>query len=150
MSSVEPADAWRLTLRRWLHENVADTRAPDGPAGRVYTAPFARVWDEILAQVASRRRWSLVHQDEELGIISVTCRWPLFRRVDDLTVWVALDDNALTRVDARSRARAERGDLGANRRRIEGLLQALDRAVGPETRLREGRTQQRAAAGSTS
>ncbi len=150
MSSVEPADAWRHTLRRWLHENMADTRAPDGPAGRVYTAPFARVWDEILAQVAGRRGWSLVHQDEELGIISVTCRSPLLRWVDDLTVWVALDDNALTRVDARSRARAGRGDLGVNRRRIEGLLHALDRAMGPEARLREGRTVQRAAAGSTS
>ncbi len=149
MSSGEPSSAWRRTLRRWLHENVADTRAPGGPAGRVYAAPFARVWDEILAQVASRRRWSLVHQDEELGIISVTCRSPLFHWVDDLTVWVTLDDNALTRVDARSRARVGRGDLGVNRRRIEALLHALDRAVGPGARLRQGRTLQRAAAGST-
>lgn len=136
MESARSREGWRETIHRWLHENVADTRAPDGPAPRLYAAPFARVWDEILAEVERRRRWTLRHKDEELGIITVECRSLVLRLVDDLTVWVSLDDNALTRVEARSRSRVGKGDFGVNRRRIERLLGTLDRAVGAEVRVR--------------
>lgn len=129
------------TLRRWLGENVADTRRPDGPEGRLYEVAFAQVWDEILAQIARHRRWSLVHRDEELGLISVECTSLVLRMVDDLTIWVGLDPNALTRVDALSRARVGKGDLGVNRRRLVRLFRALDDRFGPRARLLDpGRT----------
>jgi len=124
------------TLKRWLTQNTADTRQPAGPAGRTYAAPFARVWDLMRAESRTRRGWTLVHADEEIGILTVTCRSALFRFVDDLTVWVSLDENGLTRLEARSTSRVGRGDLGANRRRIEGLLRRLDRALGPGAKVR--------------
>ncbi len=125
------------TLSRWLTENVADTRTPGGPDFRLYAAPFAGVWDSLLDQVHQRRGWKLVHADEELGLMTVICAAPVLRLRDDLTIWVSLDENGLTRVEARSESRVGKGDLGVNRRRIERLLQRLDGTVGPV--LRSGR-----------
>lgn len=132
-------ESWKETLHRWLTENVADTRSEDGPSGRLYAVPFARVWDALLAEIRARPRWELAHQDEELGLITVRCRSRIFRLVDDLTIWVELDEDGLTRVDARSASRVGKGDLGVNRRRLLRLLRALDRNVGPEARLRARR-----------
>lgn len=114
------------TLLRWLTENRVDTREPGPPAGRCYAAPFARVWDELLAYTRHRPRWRLTHSDETLGVLVATCRSRVFGLVDDLTVWVSLDEQGLTRVEARSRARTGVGDLGVNRRRVERLLGHLD------------------------
>lgn len=129
-------EGWKATIRRWLKENTADTRAEDGPGGRLYAAPFARAWDSLLAQIQARPRWELAHEDEELGLITVRCRSLVFRFVDDLTIWVELDENGMTRVDARSASRVGQGDLGVNRRRLVRLFRTLDEQVGPETRLR--------------
>ena len=115
----------------------ADTRVPGGPKPRLYEAPFAHVWDELLRYVNRRRLWRLAHRDEELGLISVRCVVPIVRFVDDLTVWVALDANGLTRVNALSRARRRDFDLGMNRRRIARMLRMLDRRLGPTARLSE-------------
>lgn len=123
------------TLRRWLTVNVADTRDPDGPSGRAYAAPFARVWDALLEEIRRRPRWELGHKDEELGMLSVRCRSPVFRFVDDLTIWMRLDENGMTRVEARSASRVGRGDFGVNRRRIERLLESLDATVGHRARV---------------
>ena len=122
------------TLARWLTEHVADTRSPDGPDFRLYAAPFAGVWDSLLDQVHQRRGWKLVHADEELGLMTVMCATPVFRFRDDLTIWVSLDENGLTRVEARSESRVGKGDLGVNRRRIDRLLQRLDGTVSPAVR----------------
>jgi hypothetical protein len=122
------------TLSRWLTENVADTRTPGGPDFRLYAAPFADVWDSLLDLVHQRRGWKLVHADEELGLMTVMCAAPVLRFRDDLTIWVSLDENGLTRVEARSESRVGKGDLGVNRRRIERLLQRLDDAFGPAVR----------------
>lgn len=129
-------EEWKATLRRWLTENTADTRTVGVPRGRLYAAPFARVWDALLSRIRSRPRWELAHQDEERGQITVRCRSLVFRFVDDLTIWVELDENGQTRVDARSASRVGRGDFGVNRRRLVRLFEELDRQVGPETRLR--------------
>jgi len=135
---TEPAHAGKT--RRWNAENTADTRSPDGPEGRVYTVPFAQVWDELIRLIERRGRWTLEHRDEELGIISVSCRTLVLRFVDDLTLWVSLDEDGLTRVEALSRSRVGKGDWGVNGRRIERLLNALDEAVGAANRLLDRRT----------
>ena len=137
-SRDEPALADRI--RRWKSENSADTRVRGGPDGRVYAVPFAEVWDELLRMVERRGRWTLEHMDEELGIITVSCRTPVFRFVDDMTVWVSLDADGLTRVEALSRSRVGKGDLGVNARRIEKMLRRLDAAVGPANRLQDRRS----------
>lgn len=117
----------------------ADTRRPGGPASRLYETPFAHVWDELLRYVQRRRSWQLALRDEDLGMISVRCVVPLVGFVDDLTVWVRLDGNGLTQVDALSRARRRDFDLGMNRRRITRMLRALDRTLGPAAKLSERR-----------
>jgi len=122
-------------LSRWFHQNSADTRAPGGPEPRLYEVAFSRVWDQLLKYVRRRWWWTLAHRDEDLGLISVRCVVPLLRWVDDLTIWVALDSNGLTRVEAFSRARRRNFDLGMNRRRIRRMLKSLDRALGPRARL---------------
>ncbi|MFO7586915.1 MAG: DUF1499 domain-containing protein [Gemmatimonadota bacterium] len=115
---------------------TADTRRPQGPEGRLYAAPFARVWDAIPVLVARRRLWSLVHADEESGLVTICCRLPGSGVVADVSIWVRLDANGLTRVDARSRSRRRWPGPAADRRRLEALLSSLDRALGPEQRVR--------------
>lgn len=119
-------DDGRPTLLRWLTENRADTRLPGRPHGRRYLAPFADVWDELLALIDERARWTLEHADETRGLMAATCRSRVFGFVDDLTVWVRLDADGLTEVALRSRSRSGKGDFGVNRRRIEGILERLD------------------------
>lgn len=114
---------------------LVDTRAPDGPEGRTYTVPFARVWDAATADIRGRRGWEIVHADEERGLLTVVCRSRLRRSSDDLSVWVRLDEYGLTRVDARAGSREGRLSPGANRRRVVELLAALDETLGPGTRV---------------
>ncbi len=97
----------------------------------------------MLEFIQNRPRWTLTHKDESLGILTVCCRTPVFRFVDDLSIWVALDENGLTRVEVRSRSRIGKGDWGVNRRRIRRLLLKLDQSLGPQTRLVERRGQPR-------
>lgn len=123
------------TVRRWLTENRADTREPGPPHGRLYAVPFALVWDALLEEIRRRSRWELAHADEEIGMLTVRCRSRIFRFVDDMTIWVRLDENGMTRVDIRSRSRVGRGDFGVNRRRVQRLLEHLDREVGEGKRL---------------
>jgi hypothetical protein len=111
-----------------------DTRSPGGPEGRLYTASFAEVWDRTLDEVRGRARWVLVHQDEELGLITVRCRGFLAAGESLLTIWVSLDDNGLTRLDLRSVPQTRR-DMGAGERRVRDLLDRLDRGLGPGARV---------------
>ncbi len=114
---------------------AADTRVTAGLEGRLYAVPFARVWDQLLRGVDGRSRWDLVHRDEEMGLVTVNCRGLLPGRAEDLSVWVTLDDNGLTRVDARCGSRGRR-DGRAGERRIRQILCDLDRALGTEARIR--------------
>lgn len=116
-------------LWRWLTRNRVDTREADAPAGRRYAVPFSRVWEELLELAGDRRGWRVVYADETRGLLTVVCRTPVLRFRDDLAVWVELDEDGLTRVEARSRSRVGRGDLGTNRRRVERLLRHLDRRL---------------------
>lgn len=114
---------------------TVDTRSPGGPEGRVYAVSFARVWDRLISEVSERSRWDLVHRDEDLGLITVACRGLLPGRADDLSIWVRLDGNGLTRVDMRSESRSKR-DFGAGEKRVRDLLARLDRDLGTKARVR--------------
>ena len=126
------------TVRAGDSPNVAetmDTRDSDSPWGRVYASPFARVWDALHEEIRGRRYWSLVHADEELGLLTATCRSWRPWEVSHLTVWVRLDENALTRVDMRSWCRSSWALPGGNRRRVRALVSRLDRRLGENTRV---------------
>jgi hypothetical protein len=115
---------------------VIDTRTPAGPDGRTYAAPFAAVWDLLDAEIRARRNWELVHADEERGLFTIVCRCLMPPGTDDLSVWVCLDEDGLTRVDVRSSARGGRRDFGANQRRVNSIIRALDEGLGTGNRIR--------------
>lgn len=116
-------------LLRWLTENVADTRAAGPPGPRRYVSSFARTWDVLLETARGRRGWRVRRADEGAGRLEAVCRTPVLRFRDDLVVWVTLDRDGLTRVDARSSSRVGVGDLGTNARRIRRLWRSLDRRL---------------------
>ena len=115
--------------------SATDTRRPEGPEGRLYVTSFAAVWDRVLEAVGTQGRWALVHQDEELGMVTVRCRGFLPGSASLLTIWVSLDDNGLTRLDLRAVPDARRA-AAPGTRLITNFLQGMDRALGPGTRVR--------------
>jgi len=116
--------------------STVDTRSPDSSDGRVYAAPFARVWDAMHSEIARRRRWSVIHSDESLGVLTAVCKTLIPGEFSHLTVWVRLDEYALTRVDIRSTSRSRLGLPGGNRRRVQSLVSCLDDRLGDGTRVR--------------
>ena len=123
-------------VKRWLTEREFDTRTASGVRDYAYAVPFATVWDLLLDEVRRQPRWTLIHSDEEQGLLTVACRSPLQRALHDLTIWVFLDENGLTCLDIRSASRGGRGDLGASRRQVHRLAEMLDRAFGPAAKIR--------------
>lgn len=118
---------------RALTENSAQTseKAEDPRlSGRTYMVPFAKVWDEIIKMIESKRRWTLLRADEGSGLIHAEAKKPVLRWVDDVRFKLKLDKNALTRVDMWSASRVGKGDLGINARRIGRFYRELDRRLG--------------------
>ena len=114
---------------------TVDTRLTGSPDSRIYAAPFARVWDSLHAEISRRRMWTVVHSDEELGLLTAVCRTLLPWEVGHLTVWVRLDEYALTRMDVRSTCRTNLTLPGGNRRRVQALVSSLDDQLGDGTRV---------------
>ena len=115
---------------------TVDTRHTGSPDSLVFAAPFAHVWDALHAEISRRRLWSVVHSDEDLGLLTAVCRTLLPWDVGHLTVWVRLDEHALTRVDIRSTSRTNFTLPGGNRRRVQALISSLDDQIGTGTRVR--------------
>ena len=115
---------------------TVDTRLAGSPDSRVYAAPFAHVWDALHTEISRRRLWTVVHSDEDLGILTAVCKTLLPWEVGHLTVWVRLDEYALTRVDVRSTCRTNLALPGGNRRRVQALVSSLDDQIGTGTRVR--------------
>lgn len=117
-------------LWRGLTENRADTNpahADPRLRGRTYAIPFDRVWNACLELAdGGLPRWWVARSDDQRGVIEARQKTLVFRFIDDVRIFVGLDNNAQTRVDMISRSRKGRGDLGTNARRIHRFLRALD------------------------
>lgn len=98
--------------------------------GRTYSVPFDVVWRAVLRIVKRRPRWDFAAADDASGTIHVDVRSPVISMPGELTIRIALDRNAQTRVDARAISKGKRTDLGMNARRIAGLLRDLDDELG--------------------
>ena len=98
--------------------------------GRTYAIPFDRVWGTCMELATNWSRWELLHSDDLAGMIQVLCTTLVFRFKDELEIRVRLDENALTRVDVRSRSTKGRRDFGVNARRIGRFLLRLDKLLG--------------------
>lgn len=117
---------------RGLTDNAAETDpSHDDPGlrGRTYGIPFDRVWKAAMAIASDRRGWTVIRRDDLEGVIEIEAGTPVFKFVDDLRIRVFLDQNAQTRVDARSASRVGRIDLGTNARRIRRFFKHLDREL---------------------
>jgi hypothetical protein len=97
--------------------------------GRTYAIPFDAVWRGCIKLVQARNRWSLLQADDLVGFIRIRCTTMVFRFEDDLEIRIVLDENALTRVDVRSRPHKARA-VGLNTRRVGRFFKRLDRALG--------------------
>ena len=94
--------------------------------GRTYAVPFDRVWRAVLRILRRRPRWEFTAADDASGTIHVEMRSAFIAMPAELTIRVALDRDAQTRVDARAISKAARRDFGMNARRIARLLRELD------------------------
>lgn len=129
-----------LTLRRLIRgltANVAETApAAEDPRlrGRTYAIPFDAVW-RAASDLADGglRGWSLITADDYDGVIHAESRTLLLRFVDDISIRIHLDENAQTRVDARSASRKGKADFGTNARRVARFMRALDRRLQTHT-----------------
>ena len=117
---------------RGLTENEAETDPEhEDPAlrGRTYGIPFDTVWRAALRVARDRRGWTVTRRDDLEGRIEIEATTLVFKFVDDVEVDISLDDDAQTRVDARSSSRKGKADLGTNARRLRKFFRDLDREV---------------------
>lgn len=125
--------SWSRRLWRAFTRNIAVTGPhADDPRlrGRTYAIPFERVWQAALALTGGGlRRWTLVHADDEEGIIRAQAEPVVLGATAEVTIRIGLDADAQTRVDARARSRRGVVDFGANARRIGKLFRGLDHAL---------------------
>jgi len=93
----------------------ADDRIHGVPAFRLTTEPN-RAWAAARQAVLDLPRTELVV--DEPGYLHAECRSALMGFVDDLELHLRPDES---RIEVRSASRLGYGDLGVNRRRVEGL-----------------------------
>jgi len=121
---------WRTVIR-----NEARTR-PDHPnprlRSRTYGFPFPDIWGAVGTAASTRPRWSITGADPRAGTLRVEVRTPRMKHTHDVRIDLTLDENGLTQVDVESRSRKGFADFGANARRIERFLEALDAQLLPE------------------
>jgi hypothetical protein len=109
-----------------------DRLSPDAALrGRTYAISFDRVWNAALDVCrGAKRGWEVTTADDQNGVIQAVTPKRLLGAVADVTVRVTLDADGQTRVDVESTSRDSTRDLGANRKRIQRFLPALDRKLG--------------------
>lgn len=99
--------------------------------GRTYAIPFERVWSTALAAIhGGLRRWRVLSQDDQKGVILAEARTAVLRRDVDIHVRIGLDEYGQTRVDVRTALRGAHGDLGSTTRLIAAFFAELDRRMG--------------------
>jgi hypothetical protein len=124
-------------LIRGVSHNGARTSAEAGDPrlrGRTYDVPFEQVWQAAVKLASGGLRgWSLLHKDDQEGVIRAEARPLALRTVADVMITIVLDEDAQTRVDMQSTSRKGFADLGSNGRRIARFFKALDRALAKVT-----------------
>ena len=89
------------------------------------------MWNASLALAGGGlARWTVVSANDEEGVLRARALTRIFRRVDEVRITVALDNNGQTRVDLLSVSPKRRRDLGSNARRIHRFLEELDAKLG--------------------
>lgn len=95
----------------------------------IYPVAVTTLRDAFMAMLASQPRTKLVGSDEDKLQYTLVQKSAVFRFPDDITVqFVALDDRRAT-LAIYSRSRYGYSDFGANRRRLDGWLDSLQRDI---------------------
>ena len=99
--------------------------------GRTYAIPFETVWQACLSLAGGGlKRWEVLEHDDQEGLIRGRVRGRLSRFTSAVTIRIALDADAQTRVDGLAASQAGRGDLGTNARRLGRFFSSLDDKLG--------------------
>ena len=109
-------------------ENSRRELVRNGPKPWLVNAPVEEVQRAVAAAIAARKDWEV--GQAQPGRIAFVATTRIFRFKDDVVVRIREAPGG-TRVDVRSRSRMGKGDLGANAKRINQLLEAA-RALVPE------------------
>ena len=115
-------------------EAHTDVRANDPDlCGRTYAIPFGTVWDAAVSLAdGNLKGWKIVTMDDHAGLIVADVDGRVLPFPSRVEIFIRLDDNAQTRVDASARGRSAGVNRGVHARRIRRLLRFLDRAVAAE------------------
>ena len=122
-------DNWR---RDWTTNFASLDPAADDPDLRPLTLAESptELTERIRKWIDSRPKWALASQDlAEDGSVKIhlTRTTPVLRFTDDIHVVLRPQDQGTT-VEAESRSRIGKGDLGQNPRNLKELVQALKRS----------------------
>lgn len=118
-----------LLLAQGNSRNVvatSDTATDPQLRPRAYPLPPIDVAHAVVDAIDSLPRWEVIAGRD--GVIWVTHRTPILRRVDDVYLLLVPGHDS-TVVYVRSASRSSATDLGQNRRNLEELWPALDAAV---------------------
>ncbi|GIV97731.1 MAG: hypothetical protein KatS3mg057_2388 [Herpetosiphonaceae bacterium] len=128
-------DNFLQRLQAGHERNIAETsETPRFPElqTRTYPAPPDQVYDAARNAISKQRGWLLTASDRQRGELQVEVQVPPLLGIftDDLHITISAAGEGQTRVEARSRSRVGRGDLGENRRHILQFFYALDEQLG--------------------
>jgi uncharacterized protein (DUF1499 family) len=115
-----------MGLIRWFSKNWADTVEPTHPdlAPLQLDGTVADAVARVKAAAAGLRGWAL--HSEAHDVLHFVRRTRVLRFADDVRVRFHIGADGV-RVDAESRSRVGKGDLGQNRRNIRELWAAVSR-----------------------
>lgn len=113
-----------MGLLRWFTKNWANTTEPTHADLRPLElpGPLAEAVVRLKAAAGTLRGWTL--EAEAAEALHFVRRTPVFRFADDIRLTLSSVGNVVC-VDAESRSRLGKGDLGQNRRNIRELWAAV-------------------------
>jgi len=88
----------------------------------VLQLPAVEAWPRLRQVVAAQVRTEVVEEKTSPAYLRAEATSRIFRFVDDLELWLDADGKT---VHVRSASRTGYGDLGVNRKRVEGLREQL-------------------------
>jgi hypothetical protein len=104
--------------------------------GLTCAIPFEDVWQAALRLAGGDLRgWKLVSSDDANGVIEAKAR-RIGGALYDIFIFVRLDENAQTRVDAQATAQRASTDFGSARRLLRRFFRALDKVLARPVRRR--------------
>lgn len=101
------------------------TPAPPDRIAPIYDQTPASLFDSILAVLEADKFYREIEADAQQLAIRAVAVTPILRFRDDVNIRVFPADGGAS-LAIYSRSRIGMGDLGANRRRVEGLLDRLE------------------------